>query len=187
MDVWVLRWPDQTDEADRLASLGTPRLLLIESGVAPPPETGCLVDWQRLPADDRDVDARLRALTERAMRHSAAPIIDEYGGITYRGTTVFLSPVDERIAKFLIERLGHPVPADELISRAWTENGTNETLRVHISRLRHHLAPLALTITNIRGHGYVLREAETTGTTQHLPSQRRRALQAAENSAATIP
>lgn len=161
MDVCVLRWPEQADEAHRLASLGAPRLLLIEPGVAPPPDTGCLVDWQRLPTNDQDLHARLTALTQRASQHPFAPIIDEYGGITYRGTTVFLSRVDERIVRILIERFGHPVPTEELISRVWTDNGTNETLRVHVCRLRHHLAPLALVIANIRRHGYVLTAADT--------------------------
>ena len=81
---------------------------------------------------------------------------------------MFLSHVDERIAKILIERLGHPVPAEELSSRVWAENGTNETLRVHITRLRHHLAPLAVMITNIRGRGYVLAEAEGASAVQRL-------------------
>jgi hypothetical protein len=172
MDISVLRWSDQADEARRLASLEVPRLLLIEPGAPPPTETSCLVDWQRLPADDQDVHARLTALVERASRHPTAPIIDEYGGITYRGTTVFLSCIDERIAKILIERLGHPVPAEELISRVWAEDGTNETLRVHVTRLRHRLAPLALMITNIRGHGYVLAEAEAASTANAYPRNR---------------
>jgi DNA-binding response OmpR family regulator len=159
MDVRILRWPDQGDEADRLASLGTPRLLLVEPGVAPPAETSCVVDWQRLPADDRDVRARVTALAERASRHPTAPFVDDCGAITHRGTTVFLSPVDEQVAKILIDSFGHPVPAEEIIARGWTENGTNATLRVHVSRLRHRLAPLALTIANVRDHGYVLREA----------------------------
>lgn len=141
-DICVLHWPDQAEEANRMARLGTPRLLLVEPGVAPPTETSCLVDWQRLPADDQDVHARLTALVERASRHPTAPIIDEDGGITHRGTTVFLSRVDEQIAKTLIERLGHPVPAEELISRVWAENGTNETLR----GTRHQTPPSPRTV-----------------------------------------
>jgi hypothetical protein len=42
-------------------------------------------------------------------------------------------------------------------------------LRVHICRLRHRIAPLGLTITNIMGHGYVMREAEATDTTRRPP------------------
>ena len=171
MDVRILRWPDQTDEADRLASLGTPRLLIVEPGVPPPTETSCLVDWLRLPTSHEDMCARLAALSERAAQHPSAPDVNEDGALSHRGTTTYLSSIDEHITKLLIENFGHPVPADELASQAWTEDGTNETLRVHISRLRQRIAPLGLTITNIRGHGYVIREAETTDKTQaHLRS-----------------
>lgn len=160
MDVCILRWPDQADEADRLASLGTPRLLLVEPGVPPPTETSCVADWLRLPAEDRDVDARLTALAERASRHPTTPVVDDYGAVSYRGTTVFLPAVDERIARILIESFGRPVLNEELISGAWTEDASKGALRVHLSRLRHRLAPLALTITSIRGRGYVMREAK---------------------------
>jgi DNA-binding winged helix-turn-helix (wHTH) protein len=186
MDVRILRWPDQTDEADRLATLGTPRLLLVAPGVAPPTETSCVVDWLRLPANDEDLRARLAALAERAARHPSRPVVNEYGQLSHRGTTTFLSSIDQQITKLLTENFGHPVPAEELVSRVWTDDGTNEALRVHISRLRHRIAPLDLTITNIKGHGYAMREADTTSTTQRLPRQRRRASQAAENSPATI-
>jgi DNA-binding winged helix-turn-helix (wHTH) protein len=186
MDVRILRWPDQADEADRLASLGVPRLLLVAPGVAPPTETSCLVDWLRLPANDEDLRARLIALSERAAQHPSRPVVNEYGQLSHRGTTAFLSSIDEQITKLLTKNFGQPVPADELVSRVWTDDGTNEALRVHISRLRHRIAPLRLTITNIKGHGYVMREAETTGTTQRFSRRRRRDSQAAENSAATI-
>jgi len=164
MDVCVLRWPDQADEAHRLASLGTPRLLLVEPGVPPPTETSCVADWLRLPVEDQDMRARLAALSERSLRHPIAPVVDDCGGVSYRGTTVFLPEVDERIARILIESFGRPVRNEELISRVWTEDASKGALRVHVFRLRHRLAPLGLTITSIRGHGYVMREAEATDT-----------------------
>jgi DNA-binding winged helix-turn-helix (wHTH) protein len=166
MDVRILRWPDQAHEADRLASLGTPRLLIVGPGVPPPTETSCVADWLRLPASHQDMCARLAALSERAAQHPSAPVVNEDGALSHRGSTAYLSSIDEQITKLLIANFGHPVPADELASQAWTEDGTNETLRVHISRLRHRIAPLGLTITNIRGHGYVIREVNTTDTTQ---------------------
>ena len=168
-DVRILRWPDQADEADRLARLEAPRLLIVESGGAPPTETSCVADWLRLPADDEDLRARLVALAERAARHPSKPVVDGYGQLSYRGTTVFLSSVDERLTKILVENFGHPIPAEDLIPRVWPQHGTNENLRVHISRLRHRIAPLGLNITNIKSHGYLMREAEATDTTPRLP------------------
>lgn len=160
MDVCILRWPAQADEADRLARIGAPQLLLVEPGAAPPTESSCLVDWLRPPADDEDMHTRLVALSERAARHPRGPTLDDYGQLSHRGTTVFLSSIEERITKTLIENLGHPVPAEELTTRVWADDGTNEALRVHISRLRHRIAPLGLNITNIRDRGYVMGEVE---------------------------
>jgi DNA-binding winged helix-turn-helix (wHTH) protein len=169
MDVRILRWPEQADEADRLARLEVPRLLIVESGVPPPTETSCVVDWLRLPADDEDLRARLAALSERTARHPSRPVVDGYGQLSYRGTSVFLSRIDERVTKILVENFGHPVPAEDLIPSVWPQHGTNENLRVHISRLRQCIAPLGLNITNIKSHGYVMREAEATDTTGRLP------------------
>ena len=106
------------------------------------------------------MSARLAALSKRAARHPSQPFVDEHGQLSHRGTTVFLPRIDERVTKILTENFGHPVPAKDLIRCGWSQGGTNETLRVHISRLRHRIAPLGLTITNITGHGYVMREAE---------------------------
>jgi len=171
VDVRILRWPKQADEADRLARLEVPRLLIVESGVPPPTETSCVVDWLRLPADDADLSARLAALSERAARHPSQPFVNEYGQLSHRGTKAFLSSIDERVTKILTENFGHPVPANDLIRCGWPQDGTNETLRVHISRLRHRIAPLGLTITNIAGHGYVMREAEAPDTTRRSPAE----------------
>src|SRR5262245_2430795 len=115
MDVSLLRWPDQADEADRLARIGAPRLLLVKPGVAPPTETSCVVDWLRLPADGEDMCARLAALAERAARHPSRPFVDDDGQVSHQGTAVFLPPVHERIARILIESRGRPVPAEDLI------------------------------------------------------------------------
>ena len=139
-DVFVLRWPEEVDAVERLRHLGIPRLLLVEHGITPPSVTGCIEDWIRLPADDVDMRARLAALHERAARHPPAPVVEESGCLWHRGATVFLSPVDEQVARALIEHLGHPVSAEELRACAWSDGGSDTALRVHISRLRRRLA-----------------------------------------------
>jgi DNA-binding response OmpR family regulator len=163
MDVCVLRWPDQADEADRLASAGTPRLLVVEPGAAPPVETSCVADWIRLPADDIDMRTRLATLAARAARHRPAPVVDEYGGVSYGGKTVFLTVSDERIASVLVEFFGHPVLYKELTSRVWTGDASKEGLRVQVSRLRRRIAPLGLSIKSIRGCSYAMCETEVNG------------------------
>jgi DNA-binding response OmpR family regulator len=160
-DVFVLRWPDEVDAVERLGHLGIPRLLLVEPGVAPPSVTSCIEDWVRLPADDVDLRARLAALGERAARHPVAPVVAEHGCLSHRGATVFLPPVDEQVARALIERLGQPVSAEELRARAWPDGGSDTALRVHISRLRRRLAPLGLSIRSVRRRGYLISDGGT--------------------------
>jgi len=156
-DVVVLSWPQQAGERERLEATATPRLWLVERGSEPPVATGCLDDWLRLPAEDADVRARVAALAERARHHPAVPAMDEHGQLSYRGTVVVLSPVEQQLARPLLDRFGAAVGEAELIASAWDGTGNDQTLRVHVSRLRRRLAPTGLTIASIRGYGYVLR------------------------------
>jgi len=156
-DVVALGWPDQADERDRLDRAGIPRLWFVEPGVEPPISENCLEDWLRLPADDTDVRARLVALARRAACHPAVPTLDAHGRFTHRGAVVFLSPVEQHLMEPLVANFGAAVSERDLIGSAWLEGGRDETLRVHVSRLRHRLAPIGLDIANVRGYGYVLR------------------------------
>lgn len=70
------------------------------------------------------------------------------------------------LAKVLIENLGHPVTAERLIRTVWSGQATDSALRVDIFRLRRQITPLGLTITAVRGHGYVMREGDTFITAQ---------------------
>ena len=66
MDVVLVRWPEEDARLRQLRDTGSPRLLLLNGESAPPDSTDCLEDWIRLPADDRDVRARVAALASRA-------------------------------------------------------------------------------------------------------------------------
>jgi Transcriptional regulatory protein, C terminal len=157
-DVVVLRWPEQGAERERLERLAIPRLLIVEAGTEPPPSESCLEDWLRLPAEDCDVRARLLALSRRAACHPMVPVLDDFGQLTHRGVSVFLSPVDQRVAQVLVESFGAAVRDAELARRAWPAGSSEQTLRVHISRLRRRISELGLTITCVRNVGYVMRE-----------------------------
>jgi two-component system OmpR family response regulator len=156
-DVVVLSWPKQAGERERLSRCGIPTLWLVERGVDPPAGSSCLEDWVRLPADDADLRTRLASLAGRAAHHPSVPGLDTHGQLTHHEMVVILSPVEQRIATLLIENFGDAVAEKELIGAAWHEGGSEDTLRVHISRLRRRLAPIGLTITSIRSYGYVMR------------------------------
>jgi hypothetical protein len=156
-DVVVLNWPDQASERVRLDRAAVPRLWLVEPEVNPPISDSCLEDWLRLPADDADVRARLTSLSHRAAHHPSRPSLDEHGQLSHHGAVVILSPVEQHLAATLIESFGEAVSEHDLMTSAWHEGGSEQTLRVHMSRLRRRLAAIGLTITSIRAFGYVLR------------------------------
>lgn len=155
-DVVVVRWPEQRADAERLARLERPHLLLVEPGVAPPELVSCLADWIRLPADDIDVRTRLTALAARAQQHPAVPMLDEIGEFSYGGKRVFLSPTDQRLAELLVSSFDRGVPDRMLLERIRDGEGEPSKVRVSVSRLRKRIQPLGLEITSIRGFGYRL-------------------------------
>jgi DNA-binding response OmpR family regulator len=160
-DVIVVRWPEQRADAERLARLDRPHLLLVEPGVAPPELKSCIADWIRLPADDVDVRARLAALEARAKQHPATPTVDGFGEFSFGGNRVFLSPMDQRVAELLVASFDRAVSEHELFSELWDGEGEPSKVRVHISRLRKRIQPLGVEITSIRGFGYRLHAANT--------------------------
>ena len=155
-DVVLVRWPEQRADAERLARLHRPHLLLVEPDAGPPTLDGCLVDWIRLPAEDADVRARLTALVARAQLHPPMPTLDGLGELSFRGRRVFLSPIDERLAESLVASFDRGVPDAELFEKIWEGHGDASKVRVHISRLRKRIRPIGLEIASIRGFGYRL-------------------------------
>ncbi len=158
-NVAVLRWPAEAEEAERLEREGIPHLLLVEPDAAPPVTGSCFEDWLTLPASDLEVRTRMLGLARRAAHHSPVPSVDELGHLSYRGRSTFLSPIDQRLAHLLIDRFGAVVAERALIDFVWPEGATNQTLRVHVSRLRQRVEPIGLTITCVRQKGYVMGEA----------------------------
>jgi DNA-binding winged helix-turn-helix (wHTH) protein len=160
-EVAVLHWPAEAEEANRLDQQGIPRLLLVESGATPPLSDSCLEDWLMVPASDLEVETRLVNLAKRTAHHPRPPMIDDFGRLTHRGRSLFLSPLDQRLAQALVENFGAIVEEPELIKKVWPEGARNQVLRVHVSRLRQRLAPLELTIKCVRNTGYLIAEAGT--------------------------
>jgi hypothetical protein len=159
-DVVVLHWPEREADRARLAAEGRPRLLLVAPGADPPEARDCQEDWVRLPADDRDVAARLRALELRARRHVPVPEADDRGRLTFGGRWVALSPIEERLIQALAGRFGGVVSRSELLRVGWPDGDapTDAALRVHLTRLRKEIASLGLEIATVRGFGHVLQE-----------------------------
>lgn len=71
--------------------------------------------------------------------------------------TIVLTPIETRLLSILIRNMGDVVPAETLISHGWPRQMVlDETLRVHMYRLRHKLEPEGGSnyIQTVRGVGY---------------------------------
>ncbi len=161
MDVVLLRWPEESHRLEALRSTRVPRLLLVGPEEPPPHLPQPLEDWIRLPAEDRDVRARVAALEDRSEHSSALPEIDGAGLLRFRGRWVALSPVEQALAGKLVKLFGQVVSRDELAEAAWPRGiPTRNALDVHVLRLRRRIAPVGLEIRTVRSRGYLLQEAE---------------------------
>jgi hypothetical protein len=162
----VLRWPaDETRRRD-LASLGVPRFFLVDGGAAPPVCADPLEDWIRLPADERDIDARMTALRARASTGttSARPRLDGNGRLLRSNRWVPLSPIEEQLCGLLIGEYGAVISDSRLMAAAWPNGtGTPTGLRLQMTRLRRRIADLGLEVRSVRGKGYVLQNRVTSG------------------------
>lgn len=159
--VVVLRWPEEASAVDRLVAQNIPCLLLVAPEAPPPSSDNSLVDWIRLPADDRDVPARLAALEKRSAHHASQPAVDADGILRCDGRWVALSPTEHVLVQAFLERFGQVVRADVLMERGWPGRNTSDdgVLRVQILRLRRRIAGLGLEVHTIRDRGYVLDSA----------------------------
>jgi DNA-binding response OmpR family regulator len=157
-DVAVLHWPAQADEAEALAALGHPRLLLVATDADPPISEDSLCEWVRLPAEERDVAARVLVLARRLGPVAPQPpSVDANDRLLFGDAWVALSPIEARLASALAENFEAVVPHAELGRRGWPSGSWGSgALRVHLTRLRQRLAPLGLEVRAVRLQGFIL-------------------------------
>ncbi len=161
MNVELVRWPSEHHRREELVAAGVARLLLVETDVEAPCVHDPLEDWVRLPVDSSDLQARLDTLRARSrVQASAAPRLDTWGVLHFRGCEVCLAPLEARLAALLVGSFGAVVRRGELIHGGWpaADPGRN-ALDVHILRLRRRLDPLGLSIRTVRNRGYMLAPA----------------------------
>jgi hypothetical protein len=157
--VRLVRWPDEGQLLEQLRAEHVPRLLLVHPPAPAPVVQECEEDWVRLPAADDDVRARMVALAARSERHQPFPRVGADGRLRHADDWIALSPIEHRLAQTLAEHFGEVVDSRVLLRAAWPENGhgnNDGALRVHLTRLRRRLRPLALDVQNVRGRGYLM-------------------------------
>ena len=111
----------------------------------------------RLPATAEEVDELVERLGARRVVEPPTPRVDPGGILRFRGRRVPLSPIEERLARALVDEPGSIVSRARLVSDAWADRGVRlASLRTGITRLRRRIEPLGLTVRSVRGQGYVV-------------------------------
>lgn len=153
MCVELVHWPEEQARLDALRRTNRPRLLLVEHSAAPPRVVDEIEDWIRLPADHRDVTARVDWLRRRA--EPAATIED---GVARTGLgSVIVPELEGRLLATLLSRIGRVVDRPTLMAAGWPDSSpSRNVLDVHLHRLRQRIGPIGLEIRTVRKRGYVL-------------------------------
>lgn len=156
--VELLSWPRDASRRATLARMGVPRVLLVEPDAEPPSEVGLDEDWVRLPADERDIRARIGHLARFAVRlDDDRPFIDECHVLHRAGATLTLSETEAAVLTMLLERRGSVVSIDELRRSAWRgQLPTRDAVDALIYRLRRRLSGWNLVIRSVRSRGFVI-------------------------------
>jgi DNA-binding response OmpR family regulator len=159
VDVVLVRWPTESEVRSRLAEQRRPRLLLVEAGSPPPGVEDPLEDWIRVPAPELDVRTRIDTLARRAdeLDEPGEASLDDDGVLRHGGGWVSLPPVEARLTRLLLDRIGAVVSRDSLARAGWPEGAPGRNaLDVHVLRLRRRLAGVGLVIRTVRSRGYLL-------------------------------
>ncbi len=153
MTVELLHWPRERARRAELQEAKQPRLLLVEPDASPPLTVDPAEDWVRLPANHRDVQARVESLRRRAI---AEPTLEQ--GVLRTGSGwVSLPELEARLVAVLLEKFGRVADRQSLLAAGWPgEDPSRNLLDVHLHRLRRRIEPIELRIRTVRKRGYVL-------------------------------
>lgn len=154
MKIELVYWPAEEDRRAELQATAKPRILLVAEQEPAPMTVDPIEDWIRLPADERDLQARVETLT---LRTAVEPTLDGDGVLRHGSNWTALPPIEARLMATLLERFNKVVSRDVLLGRGWPEQRPRRNvLDVHVLRLRRRLEPMGLTIRTVRKRGYVL-------------------------------
>jgi DNA-binding winged helix-turn-helix (wHTH) protein len=89
---------------------------------------------------------------------AAGPVgLDEDGLLHAGADWVALSDTEWRLVALMLDHRDHLVSRRQLVEAGWPGRSVQDTtLNVMMKRVRSRLAPLGLTVTTVRGRGFVL-------------------------------
>jgi hypothetical protein len=155
--VELLHWPRDGARRALLAARGIPCLLLVAADAELPESIGPSEDWVRLPADERDVGTRARALCRRLSRTNAQrPRLGD-GVVVHAGQRATLSAAETTALQALLDAGGRIVSRTELEAAIWP-NGRpgRRSLDSLMYRLRRRAAGVNIHVLAARGYGFAL-------------------------------
>ncbi len=126
-------------------------------------------DCVRIPADERELLARLNASLKRRLGRrrnqlAVGPLLldKDVHCLCINGEPVALAPTEFRLLSFFLENPGRVFSRDEILQGAWQRNITagSRTVDVHVRRLRQVLEPYHCEdmIQTVRSFGYRFRQ-----------------------------
>lgn len=129
-------------------------------------------DYMPKPFALSELEARVRALTRRGVgggsstiRHGAL-VFDQAGRVaTLHDQPVDLSARELSLLEILLQRTGRLVSKQQLVDHLceWGEEVSTNAIEVYVHRLRKKLEPGQVRINTVRGLGYMLERADSTG------------------------
>jgi hypothetical protein len=152
-----LRWPHEQSRRPQFIQDRVPVLWVVESTFTPPECVDPLEDWVRPPLAQRDVDARVASLIERA-RNEKVPVISADNVLYTREFRLPLADSEAVIMSALVKNFQKVVPRKQLVEYGWgkVSEEFRNALDLRILRLRRRIAPLRLEIVTVWGRGYML-------------------------------
>jgi DNA-binding response OmpR family regulator len=113
------------------------------------------------PSDAAALERLADRLELRAPTARPTPSLDHDGILRFRDRVVVLSPVEERLARALVDASGSIVDRSNLLAdRRNGQPSTIASLRTRVARLRRRIEPLGLTVRSVRGRGYVVETSD---------------------------
>lgn len=159
----IIRWPSESEKAERARRAGAFCLFVVEGQVDAPVLTHAREDWIRAPAPREDFAARVAALQALA-GGQAQPVLDVDGVLHFRGRSALVPPSETYLLRPLTERFGSIVAREELLAGFGGQRTrvSRNALDLRIMRIRRRVASLGLAVRTAWGRGYLMEVAVAT-------------------------
>ena len=124
-------------------------------------------DYLAKPFESEELVARLRAITRRRGAGSSGSNLLRVGRLSFHTDSrelrhgeerLPLSPREAALVELLMSSPGTTVPKSRIVSAmsSWESNFSPNAVEIYVLKLRRKLADCGVTITTVRGVGYVL-------------------------------